>query len=340
MYYEAYASESLARSREKRLKSHGNAVRELKKRIGIVPPNSRPKSGAGFTLMEILISAAIFGIALVIAVGLFTSVSTAQRRVQVMIKLQGDTRYLMEVLAQEIRINGIDYSWYTNGRVNGIYVILNSFDRLYKIENAAHPTDEIVTTDSSGVRRVYRKIETSSSSGKYFIGVCAQDSNDTAQDSKCTIQSLDGDKQTKDNLPNFEPITPENISVDRFDAWLSPSSDPYAPQPSSVMDCRREKDSDASLSDTSYIPAQPTAGFNASNGTCTCMRDIDCRGQACYGGIFNKNVPANSVLGVCVNPNEQPRVTIVMTSRNTDADPGRQQTTTLQTTVSSRTYKR
>lgn len=36
LYYEAYESENLARMREKRLKHNGNAIRELKKRIGIL----------------------------------------------------------------------------------------------------------------------------------------------------------------------------------------------------------------------------------------------------------------------------------------------------------------
>lgn len=36
IYYEAYISEKLARLREKRLKHNGNAIRELKKRIGLL----------------------------------------------------------------------------------------------------------------------------------------------------------------------------------------------------------------------------------------------------------------------------------------------------------------
>ncbi len=35
-YYEAYLTEKLARIREKRLKNNGNAIRELKKRIGLL----------------------------------------------------------------------------------------------------------------------------------------------------------------------------------------------------------------------------------------------------------------------------------------------------------------
>jgi putative endonuclease len=51
IYYEAYDKESLARLREKRLKYNGNALRELKKRLNLLPL----KSGAGFTLTEILV---------------------------------------------------------------------------------------------------------------------------------------------------------------------------------------------------------------------------------------------------------------------------------------------
>lgn len=59
IYYEAYMTEKLARLREKRLKHHGNALRELKKRVGLL------KSGAGFTLTELLVYIALFSIIVV-----------------------------------------------------------------------------------------------------------------------------------------------------------------------------------------------------------------------------------------------------------------------------------
>lgn len=65
MYYEAYSTEKLARMREKKLKYHGQAIRELKKRIfesdnkGFTQHQS---TGAGFTLMELLIVIVILGI--------------------------------------------------------------------------------------------------------------------------------------------------------------------------------------------------------------------------------------------------------------------------------------
>ncbi|MBI3572888.1 MAG: prepilin-type N-terminal cleavage/methylation domain-containing protein [Candidatus Kerfeldbacteria bacterium] len=72
MYYEAYTDESLARRREQRLKHHGNAIRELKLRMINQPikkvrvRNRFGKSGAGFTLVEMLISIAIFALLTVV----------------------------------------------------------------------------------------------------------------------------------------------------------------------------------------------------------------------------------------------------------------------------------
>ncbi|MEK9176557.1 MAG: GIY-YIG nuclease family protein [Patescibacteria group bacterium] len=78
IYYEAFIEEKLARVREKNLKYNGNAMKELKKRIGLDLPSTtlttnlnqlsektnkaskslelkKSRSGAGFTLIEILI---------------------------------------------------------------------------------------------------------------------------------------------------------------------------------------------------------------------------------------------------------------------------------------------
>lgn len=65
VYYEAYLSEKLARIREKKLKYHGNSIRELKKRIGVL------KNGAGFTLIEIIVVFTIIAILSLIGVAAF-----------------------------------------------------------------------------------------------------------------------------------------------------------------------------------------------------------------------------------------------------------------------------
>src|SRR3989344_6304198 len=85
IYYEAYAIEELARMREKRLKQHGNAIRELKKRLGLSSTvknklglsgairnklglPSTILDGAGFTIIELILTMAI-----TIGIGTFAS---------------------------------------------------------------------------------------------------------------------------------------------------------------------------------------------------------------------------------------------------------------------------
>lgn len=56
IYYESYKEERYARMREKMLKYHGNSMKQLKKRIGLLP---KVKSGAGFTLIEVIVMVSI-----------------------------------------------------------------------------------------------------------------------------------------------------------------------------------------------------------------------------------------------------------------------------------------
>ncbi len=65
IYYEAYLTDKLARNREKKLKHHGNAMRELKKRIGVSSDKKSDKgrkSDKGFTLLETMIYIGLFAI--------------------------------------------------------------------------------------------------------------------------------------------------------------------------------------------------------------------------------------------------------------------------------------
>ena len=93
-YYEAYLTEELARVREQKLKHNGNSIRELKKRIGLsgkkgLPSttfatqslsqdsnflntnqgnsNQKPvrESGAGFTILELIISISLLLFAII-----------------------------------------------------------------------------------------------------------------------------------------------------------------------------------------------------------------------------------------------------------------------------------
>lgn len=94
IYYEAYCLEKLARMREKRLKYHGNAIRELKKRLGIHPAPLLGKSGAGFTLIEIMLVITLIGILIAAGLGSFTSSQMKGRDS----KRKGDLKHIAEAL--------------------------------------------------------------------------------------------------------------------------------------------------------------------------------------------------------------------------------------------------
>jgi len=112
-YYEAYLNEKLSRLREKRLKYNGNALRELKKRIGLLKSSEvskNLKSGAGFTISELLI---VMGIMAVLIGFVIVNLERAERSRElqhVSTQLQQDFR-----LAQGYTIAGNSINFCATG---------------------------------------------------------------------------------------------------------------------------------------------------------------------------------------------------------------------------------
>jgi len=280
----------------------------------------------GFTLVEILIAAAIFGTVMVIAVGLLMSTTKAQRRIQLLTKLQSDTRYVMDVIAQSIRADGIDYSYYYDKDEFGTDMNTYPFDIF-----------EIATKDANGIRRVFRgygpDLTWNDGNGcgmeHNVIGVCEQDTNDPdpAHKGKCKNPKISGECAPSD----FTPITPDNVDVTQFEVWLHPESNPYAGPPKKNSDCRTNQASD---------PTNPTPdlqyGYDAKIGICTCGSDGDCFGdQDC-------NVPfGGATIARCITEkNYQPRATFFIESETISDKVEERVQTALQTTVTSRKYER
>lgn len=94
VYYEAFERENLARVREKSLKYNGNAVRELKKRV-------LSKSGAGYTLIEVLVGLTIIGFLFGLGYVNFRDFSRRQGVSGAAKKIQGDL-----ALAQQLALSG------------------------------------------------------------------------------------------------------------------------------------------------------------------------------------------------------------------------------------------
>lgn len=111
VYYEVYNMEKLARLREKRLKHNGNAVRELKKRVGLLPKEGLhpaplflvKKSGAGFTLIETLVYVGILIMVIVSVVGYSMSLSGARNKNYSAQNVQANSRVALDIMSEKIR---------------------------------------------------------------------------------------------------------------------------------------------------------------------------------------------------------------------------------------------
>ncbi len=284
----------------------------------------------GFTLFELLLSAAIFGTIMIIAVSVISVTASAQRRVQVLTKISGDTRYILDLIAQSVRIDGIDYSVFT-----------------YKnYDDVRPPYGHIATVDSEGTKRVYRAYGEKgcwSSCGDLkhdVIGVCEIKKGESPD--KCTpgVCNCPGIHEYPPFSGNkvYTPITPDTINIDGFVVWPHPLSSPYAQPPSEMKDCVSNHAPDMSKYplpvpyDWNYW--NDASGFDAARGVCVCASGSFCwSGQTCEGD-------ATSGEGVCTNPNEQPRATIIIRSSSITNKPEEKVTTMLQTTVTPRQYKR
>ena len=79
-----------------------------------------------FTLIELLVAVAIFSVAVGISAEAFVNVSRMLKRAEVVYNLQQDSRFVLEKLAQEMRVGTIDYSQQTVFRGAASLYLLNS----------------------------------------------------------------------------------------------------------------------------------------------------------------------------------------------------------------------
>jgi len=78
------------------------------------------KNKKGFTLIELLVGAAIFSLAIGIAIGLFATVMEGQRKSKAIQDVQENGRYLMWYISKEIRMSTIDNS--ADGETSQLFI--------------------------------------------------------------------------------------------------------------------------------------------------------------------------------------------------------------------------
>lgn len=205
IYYEAYQNEQQARQREKALKHHGNAMRELKKRIGINKLKGDKKflrglkGGAGFTLMEIIIVVAIFSITVVVAIDLFLTYTKLQKRASVEQTLGSDARFITESVARQFRLGTIDYNYY------------------------ADPDGDPFTSDAIAIGATPVK----DTSGNSILAIVDQGGGKLRYRFQQDANGVGRIELCSDTCASWATITPNTIDVDRVDFYLAPSRNPF-----------------------------------------------------------------------------------------------------------------
>lgn len=130
IYYEAFRSEKDSREREMKLKHHGNAIRELKKRIqrslkngGVYPA---PKNGAGFTLIELLVVVSIIGILFGVGIVAYNQFNRRQILIQAAKTLKGDFRLAQSKASSGEKDESVCGSGPTSKTLDGWFVIFTN----------------------------------------------------------------------------------------------------------------------------------------------------------------------------------------------------------------------
>lgn len=168
------------------------------------------KNKKAFTLIEALITLALFSVVVLIATNIYMSVISIQTRVVSLQKIQEDVRFLMESMTQSVRLGYIDYIFY-NANSRNLYP-------------GASNIYELAVIDQTGNRIFYRR------SGSLTLDDGSGEKLQFCTGTNCGL--LTGD---------WQDITPKGVKVTDLKFIITPSADPFTsptpPPPSCIGSC-------------------------------------------------------------------------------------------------------
>lgn len=147
----------------------------------------------GFTVMETVVVLAIFSIAATYSLAIFVQSNQVQKRTANIQRALSDARYVLEVMAREVRMGHIDYSYYEEEGIS-----------LAQSNMPLPQGDEILAirdVDNNPIR--FQRAESSPDSERYVIKLYYEV----------------GDE--------WLDITPEDLNITRLDFYISPEDDPF-----------------------------------------------------------------------------------------------------------------
>src|SRR3990167_2313335 len=92
----------------KSAKNQSGFIPHIKNRFGIKPRSGYGSLCAGFTIIEVLVSAFVFSIIAIVVGGLFVQILASERRAFACQKIQENGLFIMELMSREIRVSQIE----------------------------------------------------------------------------------------------------------------------------------------------------------------------------------------------------------------------------------------
>jgi len=149
-------------------------------------------SKKSFTLIELLVSLSVLVVAILAALGIYINVIGTRQKTLGQLNIQEDGQYLMSLIVKDIRAGIVDYDNY--GAIGS-------------------PENELLLLNLSGDQIRYRISDSTPITG----GSCEGD--------RCTLERCENSDCSVDD--NYQTITMINISFERLDFYINPTSNPF-----------------------------------------------------------------------------------------------------------------
>lgn len=159
------------------------------------------KNRKGFTLLELLISASIFAIVVVVGIDLLFTVVKIEKRTNAVQTVESDSRNILEEMARSLRLGMIDYDYYA---AKGFTIA--------KLRENNNDQKILAVRDQNNNQFIFLRMPVSAT--HWVI-------------KSCSVLAEKEDVKKCDDMDNWEQITPENVNVEKFLIFVQPEVDPF-----------------------------------------------------------------------------------------------------------------
>jgi len=163
------------------------------------------KSGAGFTLIEMIVVVGIFTTVVLIALNLYLTIANIQKRVLSLQKIQEDIRFAVESMAQQIRLSKINYSYYVAKPI-GLYP-------------GAATVDTLALLNQTGDKVFFRL------------------NNNKLEYQSCPSTDTDPATICDETDYPWQDVTPAEVKIKNLEFFITPSADPFSMPAGVLNDC-------------------------------------------------------------------------------------------------------